>query len=78
MRDLPGRVVYLLSVADRAGGVTQKDVITKLALSKDVVSKLVGSLVGAGLLTQIRLASNPRIKRLATTDTGSDLLPPYG
>jgi len=70
----PGRVVYLLSVANRAVGVTQKDVITELALPKDVVSKLVSSLVTAKLLTQIRQASNPRIKSLATTEAGSDLL----
>jgi DNA-binding MarR family transcriptional regulator len=69
-----GRVVYLLSVAERAAGVTQKDVITELALPKDVVSKLVSSLVAAKLLIRIRQISNPRIKRLATTEAGSDLL----
>ncbi|MGA1984041.1 MAG: MarR family winged helix-turn-helix transcriptional regulator [Acidobacteriaceae bacterium] len=67
-----GRAVYLLSVANR--GVTQKDLITELALPKDVVSKLVGSLVTAKLLTQVRQASNPRIKKLATTASGRDLV----
>jgi hypothetical protein len=63
-----GRVVYLLSAADRAVGVSQKDMVTEMALPKDVVSKLVGFLVDA------ELASNPRMKRLANTDSGRDLL----
>jgi DNA-binding MarR family transcriptional regulator len=69
-----GRVVYLLTVADMYAGVSQKDVVAETALSKDVVSKLVGSLVDAGLLTQVRESSNPRIKRLATTNSGRDLV----
>ena len=58
-----GRVVYLLSAADRAVGVSQKDMVTEMALPKDVVSKLVGFLVDA-----------ERMKRLANTDSGRDLL----
>jgi hypothetical protein len=69
-----GRVVYLLSAADRAVGVSQKDMVTEMALPKDVVSKLVGFLVDAELMTQVRQASNPRMKRLANTDSGRDLL----
>jgi len=69
-----GRVVYLLTMADRYAGVSQKEAVAKMALPKDAVSKLVGSLVDAGLLTQARESSNPRIKRLATTDSGRDLL----
>lgn len=69
-----GRVVYLLTLADRYVGVSQKDVVAETALPKDLVSKLVGSLVDAGMLTQVRESSNPRIKRLETTDSGRDLL----
>ncbi len=69
-----GRVVYLLTMADRYAGVSQKEAVAEMALPKDVVSKLVGSLVDAGLLTQARESSNPRIKRLETTDSGRDLV----
>ena len=41
-----------------------------MALRKDVVSKLVGSLVQAGLLTQKRLEANARIKILVTAEPG--------
>jgi DNA-binding MarR family transcriptional regulator len=70
----PGRVVYLLTLADRIAGVSQKEVVAETTLPKDVVSKLVRSLVAAGLLTQIRETSDPRAKRLATTVAGKDLL----
>jgi DNA-binding MarR family transcriptional regulator len=69
-----GRVVYLLTLADRFVGVSQKDVVAETSLSKDLVSKLVSSLVTAKLLTQVRESSNSRIKRLATTESGRDLL----
>jgi DNA-binding MarR family transcriptional regulator len=74
---LPGsaaKVVYLLTVAGKPVGVSQKEVVAEIALPKFVVSKLVSSLVAAGLLSEFREASNRRIKRLATTDTGLDLL----
>ena len=70
----PGRVIYLLTLADSIAGVSQKDVVAETALPKDVVSKLVSSLVAAGLLTQIRESSDPRTKRLATTGAGKELL----
>jgi DNA-binding MarR family transcriptional regulator len=69
-----GKVLYLLTLADKAYGVSQKDVVEQTGLSKDVVSKSVSALVRAGLLTQVRDSSNPRIKSLATTDRGRDLL----
>ena len=69
-----GRVAYLLTMADRYAGFSQKEAVAEMALPKDVVSKLVGSLVEAGLLTQVRESSNSRIKRLATTQSGTDLL----
>jgi DNA-binding MarR family transcriptional regulator len=59
-----GRVVFILAMAQKDWGVSQKD----------VVSKLVGSLVQAGLLTQEREGSNSRIKRLQMTDSGRALL----
>jgi DNA-binding MarR family transcriptional regulator len=49
-------------------------VIAETALSKDAVSKLVSALVDAGLLSQVREASDPRSKRLAITDRGRDLV----
>lgn len=69
-----GRVVFILAMAQKDWGVLQKDVVKATALPKDVVSKLVGSLVQAGLLTQEREGANSRIKRLATTDSGRGLL----
>jgi DNA-binding MarR family transcriptional regulator len=70
----PGKVVYLLTLADRIAGVAQMDAVDETGLSKDVVSKSVSALVDAGLLTQVRESSNPRSKRLETTDSGKDLL----
>ena len=69
-----GRVFYLLTRADRSGGISQKEAVAEMALPKDVVSKLVGSLVVAGKLTSIPETSNPRIRRLNTTDSGKDLV----
>jgi len=69
-----GRVAFILEAASRAGGVTQKHVVEGAALPKDVVSKLVGSLVKAGLLTQEREGKNSRFKRLGTTALGKQLL----
>jgi DNA-binding MarR family transcriptional regulator len=69
-----GRVVFVLTMAKNVLGVSQKEVVEATALSKDVVSKLVGSLVQVGLLTQEREGTNSRIKRLATTDSGRALL----
>ena len=43
------RVLYILDAARRLEGVTQKQVVDGTYLPKDVVSKLVRSLVGAGL-----------------------------
>ncbi len=69
-----GRVVFLLDMALRDPGVLQKDVVAAMALRKDVVSKLVGPLVQAGLLTQKRLEANARIKILVTEKPGKALL----
>ena len=69
-----GRVVYLLTIADKLLGVPQKEVVAKTALPKDVVSKLVSSLVGARLLTQVSESSSSRTKTLVTTDSGRALL----
>ena len=69
-----GRVVLVLTMANTAGGVSQRDVVETMALPKYRVSKLVGSLVQAGLLTTARMATNSRIKRLTTTAAGRDLL----
>jgi DNA-binding MarR family transcriptional regulator len=69
-----GRVVFVLAMAKTVTGVLQKDVVNGTGLPKDVVSKLVGSLVRAGLLKQVREATNPRMKRLLTSDPGRELL----
>ncbi len=69
-----GRVVFLLDMAQRDSGVLQKDVVAAMALRKDVVSKLVGPLVQAGLLTQKRMGANARIKILVTAEPGKALL----
>jgi DNA-binding MarR family transcriptional regulator len=69
-----GRVMFVLAMAQKDWGVSQKDVVDAMGLPKDVVSKLVGFLVQAGLLVQERDSANSRIKRLATTYSGSALL----
>jgi DNA-binding MarR family transcriptional regulator len=69
-----GRVVLVLTMARTAIGVSQKNVVIGSGLPKDVVSKLVGSLVQAGLLTQVREATDSRMKRLLTSDPGRELL----
>jgi DNA-binding MarR family transcriptional regulator len=61
-------------VANIELGVFQKDVIDAMDLPKDVVSKLVGSQVKAGLLTQKRERANSRFKRLHMTNDGTALL----
>ena len=68
-----GRVIFILDAANRFG-ITQKRVVEAIALPKDVVSKLVGSLVSAGLLRQERATEDARIKRLHTTASGRKLL----
>ncbi len=68
-----GRVVLLLTMAKDLG-VLQKDVVGAMALPKDVVSKLVGTLVEAGLFTKKRDGENSRMMRLARTDSGTELL----
>jgi len=69
-----GRVVFILGAANKTGGGTQKQILEATNLPKDVVSKLVKSLVSAGLLTQKRAMENSRIKRLHTTESGRKLL----
>ena len=69
-----GRVVFILDAANKTGGGTQKEILEATNLPKDVVSKLVKSLVSAGLLTQKRATENSRIKCLHTTESGRKLL----
>ena len=69
-----GRVIFILDAANRLGGVTQKQILEATNLPKDVVSKLVESLVSARLLTRERATENARIKRLLTTEGGRKLL----
>jgi len=68
-----GRVIFILDAANKLGS-TQKEVVEEMALPKDVVSKLVGLLVRARLLTQQRESGTSRVKRLGTTDRGKQLL----
>jgi DNA-binding MarR family transcriptional regulator len=74
IRGNAGRVVFLLNMAQKGLGVTQKEVVGAMALPKDVVSKLVGSLVQAGLLKQERSGVDSRIKLLTTAGPGRALL----
>jgi DNA-binding MarR family transcriptional regulator len=74
IRGNAARVVFLLNMAQKGSGVTQKDVVNAMALPKDVVSKLVGSLVQAGLLKQKRTGVDSRIKLLTTAGPGRALL----
>lgn len=69
-----GRVIFILDAANRPGGRTQKQILEATNLPKDVVSKLVGSLASAGMLTSEREAENSRIKRLLITEGGRKLL----
>jgi DNA-binding MarR family transcriptional regulator len=69
-----GRVVFILAAANNSMGVTQKQLVEETALPKDVVSKLVGSLVRGGLLDQVREDGNARIKRLTTNDAGKQVI----
>lgn len=69
-----GRVVLILNLVNRDWGARQGEIVKALALPKDIVSKLIRSLVNADLLTQEREVANPRAKRLRATDTGRKLL----
>ena len=74
LRGDAGRALLILTMANRNSGVPQAEVANALALPKDVVSKLVRSLVTAQLLRQERTGANRRIKRLYTTKSGRALL----
>jgi DNA-binding MarR family transcriptional regulator len=67
----PGRVVFVLTMAKTVLGVSQKEVIEATDLKKDVVSKLVASLVEARVLTRKR---ESKTNTLSTTDSGRKLL----
>ncbi len=67
-------VLYVLAMAKMKSGVPQKEVVEGTALPKDVVSKVVRSLVRAKMLTQKREVADSRIKRLWVTDSGRALL----
>ena len=69
-----GRAIFILAAANGTGGVTQKQLVEKTSLPKDVISKLVGSLVRAGLLDQTRETENSRVKRLTTTSIGKQVI----
>jgi DNA-binding MarR family transcriptional regulator len=68
------RVVFVLAMADRRWGTSQKDVVDRMALRKDVVSKLVSLLVKARMLSERRDSSNVRVKTLFTSQLGKQLL----
>jgi DNA-binding MarR family transcriptional regulator len=70
----PGKVIYVLTAANKLVGVSQGKIAAGSSIKKDVVSKLVGSLVEADLLMQQRELSNPRTKTLTTTGAGKKLL----
>ena len=74
----PGRVIFVLRLANTLGGVPQKTVVKRLALPKDVVSKLIGSLVQTDLLSQERQEANSREKWLSTSNSGRELLSRLG
>jgi len=69
-----GRIVLVLTMANTVLGVSQKEVVEATGCAKDVVSKLVTSLVSAELLTQERQGTNARVKRLTISDAGRTLL----
>jgi len=66
-----GRHLYVLATATHFMGVTQQEIVQATGLPKYAISKIVGSLVDAGLMTQER---ESRKKRLFTTDSGSKLM----
>lgn len=67
----PGRVIFVLAMANTKSGVSQKEVVEATGLRKDTVSKLVDGLVGAGVLARKR---ESKMNRLSTTDSGRKLL----
>jgi DNA-binding MarR family transcriptional regulator len=69
-----GRVIFILDAASNPGGGTQKQILEATNLPKDVVSKLVGSLVLGRLLRQERATEDARIKRLLISEGGRKLL----
>lgn len=69
-----GHVLLVLFGANKAIGLTQKELLNELGLRKDGVSKLVTSLVRAGLLTKTRREEDPRAYRLEITKSGRALL----
>jgi DNA-binding MarR family transcriptional regulator len=69
--DNPGRVVFVLTVANTPLGVSHTELVNATGHRKDVVSKLVGALEDDGLVTQER---HSRTKRVTTTDSGRKLL----
>ena len=67
----PGRVIFVLTMANTKSGVSQKAVVEATALRKDIISKLVDSLVETGVLNRKR---ESKTNRLSTTDSGRKLL----
>lgn len=69
-----GRVVLVLAMANKAGGVSQKEVVDASSLPKDMICKLIGSLVDDGMIEHSREGAHSRTKRLTITDQGRKLL----
>ena len=67
----PGRVIFVLTMANTKSGVSQKEVVEATALRKDIISKLVDSLVKAKVLTRKR---ESKTNTLSTTNSGRKLL----
>ena len=69
-----GRVVLMLTMANKEWGASQAEVKEALGLPKDVVSKLARSLVKARALRQQREGATRRTKQLYITKSGRRLL----
>jgi DNA-binding MarR family transcriptional regulator len=69
-----GRVVLALALTNKQFGVPQGWLVEQLALPKYAVSKLVKSLVKAGLFSQSRDGGEPRSKTLMLTEAGKEVL----
>lgn len=74
LQDLPAGCSICLRVPTGQGVSPKRKQSLRWHSQRNVVSKLVGSLVVAGKLTSIPETSNPRIRRLNTTDSGKDLV----
>jgi DNA-binding MarR family transcriptional regulator len=69
-----GRVVLALYLANRPFGIPQIWLVRQMALPKHAISKLLKSLVKAGLVTHFRDDGDPRNKTVIITQSGRDAL----